>query len=232
MQVHPLYDINDQVWVAETGVVARTLRELQQKLPKAKIVGYYPDGYVADRSGCSSELRKIWYPVRQTPTAILANKIDKEVAKKAAQKQRRSIQEQEYYARQKAEFELIQQDVTTQQIRGIKQVHVRLDREAILNLRALGERTAVIARKLNYRFNSVSSCLTEAKHAGDPRAATPVKVRLPRLLISWVQWTLEQDQEFRGLVAAGYKDLEIAAKLGRTKNSIIGRRHRLGLKSN
>jgi hypothetical protein len=45
MQVHPLFDLEQQVWVAESGVVAKTLRELQQKLPGAEIIGYYPNGY-------------------------------------------------------------------------------------------------------------------------------------------------------------------------------------------
>lgn len=45
MEVHPEFDIESSVWFTASGVVARSLRELQQKLPKATIVGYYPQGY-------------------------------------------------------------------------------------------------------------------------------------------------------------------------------------------
>ena len=45
MKVHPEFDIESAVWFTESGIVARSLRELQQKLPKATIVGYYPQGY-------------------------------------------------------------------------------------------------------------------------------------------------------------------------------------------
>lgn len=45
MQVHPAYDTEARVWFTDEGLTAKTLAELQRKLPKAQIVGYYPNGY-------------------------------------------------------------------------------------------------------------------------------------------------------------------------------------------
>jgi GcrA cell cycle regulator len=55
MRVHPLFDINAGVWATENGVTARTLAELQHKLPGATIEGYYPNGYEVQREGFLQE---------------------------------------------------------------------------------------------------------------------------------------------------------------------------------
>lgn len=44
-----------------------------------------------------------------------------------------------------------------------------------------------------------------------------------------MKWTNETDNELRRLLALGVRDSEIGVALGVSKNSIIGRRHRLGI---
>jgi GcrA cell cycle regulator len=85
MKTHPAFDASEQVWVTESGVVARTLGELQRKFPNAEIVDYYPNGYVEGGRGGwlgATQLRKIWHPRHQVPTSLKAAFIDAEVAKK------------------------------------------------------------------------------------------------------------------------------------------------------
>jgi hypothetical protein len=45
MQVHPTYYLDTKRWETDDGVTAKSLQSLQIKLPKAKIVDYYPDGF-------------------------------------------------------------------------------------------------------------------------------------------------------------------------------------------
>lgn len=57
MQVHPFYDTEIQAWVVG-DLIAKTLRELKTKLPpRTQIVGYYPNGYVAEREGFSGDAK-------------------------------------------------------------------------------------------------------------------------------------------------------------------------------
>ena len=46
-----MFDTEAKVWVTEEGIEAKTLAELQLKLPGWTIKDYYPNGYVAIREG-------------------------------------------------------------------------------------------------------------------------------------------------------------------------------------
>lgn len=225
MQVHPLYDINNQVWVAGR-VVARTLRELQEKLPKAKIVGYYPEGYVENRSdweGAQEALRKAWRPVYQVPTSIKVRALDREIAEKQ--------KKEDYYAKQKAEYERIKRSAEYKDATG-KRLYVFVDHEAILELRGKGKTPIQIQRKLGCSHATVRRHLDEAKDAGDARVSVPFKqIVANRPSLISMAWKEADDAQLRLLLTQGYKDTQIAKLMGRTRNSIIGRRHRLKLKA-
>ncbi len=45
-----------------------------------------------------------------------------------------------------------------------------------------------------------------------------------------LEWTAERDEELRALIAAGKSGKEIGATFGITRNAIIGRAHRMGLR--
>jgi hypothetical protein len=47
--VHPGYSPDEGLWFTEDDVTARSLRELQAKLPDVLIEGYYPEGYTPAR---------------------------------------------------------------------------------------------------------------------------------------------------------------------------------------
>jgi hypothetical protein len=43
--ISPTFDPSDNVWFTDDGLEAKSLAELQRKLPDAQIVAYYPGGY-------------------------------------------------------------------------------------------------------------------------------------------------------------------------------------------
>lgn len=43
--ISPTFDPSDNTWFTDDGVEAKSLAELQRKLPDAKIADYYPNGY-------------------------------------------------------------------------------------------------------------------------------------------------------------------------------------------
>lgn len=48
MVVHPIFDIEKQVWATDEGLEAKSLAELQTMLPGVSIEGYHPNGYYVD----------------------------------------------------------------------------------------------------------------------------------------------------------------------------------------
>lgn len=50
-KIHPVYSPQDRLWYSDDGydTSAKSLHELQGKLPGTKIVGYCPNGYVIER---------------------------------------------------------------------------------------------------------------------------------------------------------------------------------------
>src|SRR5882724_39861 len=92
MRVHPLFDIDEKVWVTDCGRIAPTLRELQRLLPKAEIVGYCPNGYAASFQPLARRLDQL-RPSRSTygrSTSFRAKKIDE-----AVQAKQGKVQQQE-----------------------------------------------------------------------------------------------------------------------------------------
>lgn len=103
MKVHPLYDIDALVWATDTGVTAPSLRELQRKLPRVEIVGYYPQGFAAVRAKHKpgDQVRSLMrtnyaggpvFPQRPTPAPPAAPKVDKREERRL-EKQRQEYEE-------------------------------------------------------------------------------------------------------------------------------------------
>lgn len=51
-----------------------------------------------------------------------------------------------------------------------------------------------------------------------------------RARVASVTWTPEKDDMLRSMLADGYSSSLIANELGFTRNAVIGRKHRLGLR--
>jgi len=184
MITHPLFDINEQVWVTESGIVAETLRELKQKLPNAKIVGYYPNGYTADRSGPEwndgSRLRNIWFHPKPPGHALT-------LKKQAAASRKRGEHD---LGRQKTELARVEarakaeedrkaavvawhaernRRIEERKAKGLP-VRQRVDHNAILNLRAEGKNTTEISRELFCGRDTVLAHIQKGQREDDLRA--------------------------------------------------------------
>jgi hypothetical protein len=67
MIVEPAYSPEDNVWFLEDGTTARSLSELQRKLPHAVIEGYYPKGYTAERPKEQATSREFRWSQMRSP---------------------------------------------------------------------------------------------------------------------------------------------------------------------
>ena len=210
MSVHPVYDIEEQVWVTERGVVAPTLRELQRKIPKVQIVGYYPEGFRLDRPA-----RKPDDPVRSllrtnysgVVTTTIARRIDAALPKKPHK------EDDAYWERQKAEYEAINQGKMHPTARFTVKRLNELDQDKVPLVEASVEPEVVVEPELV------------------PLPPRPMRNQLsaPR---NTGFWSKERDAQLKALVydSHNYKAAQIAVTMGcgLTKNAVIGRCHRLG----
>lgn len=221
MKVHPLFDIQEQVWVANSGTTAPTLRELQAKLPEAEIVGYCPEGYDRTFTKLGNSLRDLRGHLRTG----YAGPTTRSIKIRAAAFETRRLKEAADRAEVKASEEKKREDTRLERERRT---------EAILV--ACGKRTprAEIAEAVGCGIDVVKYTIRDARKRGDSRAlliAPHREYNLGERRRVRVQgrrkfWTPARDLELKGLVKQKLRAHEIAAVMKTTRNSIIGRCYR------
>lgn len=240
MRVHPLYDINDKVWVAENGVVAATLRELQAKLPKATIVGYEPNGYVApfmwSAKDPSEPLRVI---VQQSVgktmfgnakrqkirAADVERKRREAIELRARAAEERQQKRAEEFAKLKAKWrEEREVKAATAKANG-EPTYRRVSHEAVMIVCAKGLTRVEAARELHCSEETIRDHINRGISASDPRAKINKKERLSKF------WTSVREKSLRELAAAGKSASMISAAFNYevTRNSVVSRCRKLGI---
>lgn len=218
MSVHPAFDAERQVWVTERGVAAPSLRALQRKLPKAEIVGYYPDGFQAERSAhkpgdqVRSLLRTNYSGI---VTTTIARRIDAALPKKPHK------EDDAYWERQKAEYEAIKQGRMQPSDRFTVKKLNELDQHEVPLVEASVEPEVAIEPEIQVEL--------EAVVVPEPPRPRRTQLSAPR---NTGFWSEERDAQLKALVYApdNYKAIQVAELMGcgLTKNAVIGRCHRLG----
>ena len=228
MLVHPLFDIEDKVWVYG-NTIAPSLRELQEKLPEAEIVGFYPDGFNAPFNQLGKTIDDL-RPSRSTygrSTSQAALKIDRELQSKQAKPKA----EPRFFSKQ-------------------QRVELgKLNRKAVFNQRhemimvevAKGTSRKALATYFDVHEDTIRDHVRKARQVGDVRADVKPVRGLRTMLnpaqpkshsgLKYSTWTEEQDTTLRTLAAQGKSANYIACELGVfTRNAVIGRARRTGIK--
>jgi hypothetical protein len=236
MKVHPLFDINEKVWVvAERGVAASSLLELQSKLPGAEIVGYYPNGYVAQRPGLEfnaneAALRTLLhtnYNGRRAATnrRIATFRLDQRLAK-AKQEYNHVQVKAAVEAQAKQEQEKRRLDLEAERLANPAEV-VEIEPASI---QAVVEMPPTI-KPPRVRVSKVvappkESPVDLSAVRWDPYKNKWVPVRVPPPKFDWTE---KRKAELEQLVAEKLSATEIAKRMGAPgKNSVIGACHRNG----
>jgi hypothetical protein len=201
--IHPFYDTANDEWVVEVDgqeVTAQRLADLQSKLPDARIEGYYPEGYVAQRDGF---LQPVGRYLRYVPQYSKPVQVD-------FKRRRRGP---------KLPKHVIEEAVAT---------HKAIpDYEQVLNLIAEGLDSKQIAQQLNCTITQVHLYRGEAYKVKDERIKYKRRINKKNELC--VGWKPEEIVVLRELVEMGLTSSQIGVKLNRSRNSIIGKCHRLSL---
>ena len=238
MRVHPLFDIEEKVWVYG-NTIAPTLRELKEHLPsEVEIVGYYPSGYEAPFFEVLKDpkLRPVNPNNWGRSTSQKALKIDRSLKQTKSE-----YQEKRYYARQKHELQVIEGMVDRQKMEAAKVERATTKQqrdEKILIAAGKGTQRVTIALDLKISIDTVRDVLKKARQLGDARPDVPIlRVSKPRKLAGKIYksvWTPERDEFVRANAALGKSAGRIAYELGEniTKNAVIGRARRIKVRLN
>lgn len=232
MLIEPLYDIEAQVWAVDYGdttLEAKTLRELKQLLPDAEIANYHPDGLTVVRDGFlepshSKRIVRGFNPherIKATVNQAKAKQIKREqvLAETKAARQRRV----EYDRQHRIERE---RKLAQAKANDVILPRSYVNREALLDLWASGKSALEVAKQLGYAVNTVERYIREARAANDPRAFRDRKHPVRGTSVSWSDDDLKQ---LRKLAADGLTADCIGSELGRSKNAVIGKCHRIGI---
>ena len=218
MQITPAYDVERSEWYAEleggSEISAKTLCTLQEMLPGYELVGYYPNGFVAERDGFLKEsLRK--------PMVVMKRGVNLLVDRKRQQPINDiddALGTADGLPSEGAPVDLYMTKSTTY--------------DDVLNLVADGLTTLQISRILTLRVGTVQTQRMKGLRANDPRAFAPrrTRVRVVRYLAEkYGPWTQEDDRELAELCAEGWSSRQIAGRTKRSRNAIIGRARRKGI---
>lgn len=200
--IQPTFMLDTRLWETDDGITAKSLRELQRKLPDSKhrIKDYYPAGFGAQvkprtspnvaKVSLTSYQRKYPPRPRSAPVPIVSEtKVIEPVA------QAEPVE---------AVVEVEQPEV---------QVTPDLFSEPIVEVKKPAVVKAVVPEEVEF-----------------PRRPKPKRqYRLPVVRKPKQSWSAEDDAKLAKLVEEGFGDIAIAHQLNRSTNAVIGRRHRKGI---
>lgn len=253
--VHPSFDTEARVWFTDNGTEAPSLRELQKKLPAGtKIIGYFPKGYglifppVVKKAPILSfgdvptrPTRPTYQPQRryvarspvrvEPPEPELPDEPIKEFPPAEFVSKGPTTHEIPGRAPQfKAEGYMLLAGIDIQEegpgTRADEPKPVVDEPEPVIRepepttpIETLPEPVKSEAEKSRKLGEMGGQIVADLFISGE------VMLRHDGTVIRG--WTPEQDVELKDYVKANRPDSWIAEQMGRTKNSIIGRRHRL-----
>jgi hypothetical protein len=218
MEIHPLFDTDEQVWVfEETGVTARSLRELQQKYPSAKIVGYAPQGCeIRHDSSTPRTSHSVPMPRVGRPPEPFREE------KKSALPP---------IVRKSPPIVVLQSVPLTKVVITSRPDRSGL-REKALVFRSQAKNTAEIAVRLRCSEKTVRELIQEGRDVGDVRAlVVPKRAFTPPTVVDKPRsWTKEEHELLVRYAGESLSSSQIATRLKRPRNSVMSRCHRFGIK--
>jgi hypothetical protein len=207
MEVAPLYDVEDAVWVVEIDgaeLCAASLRELQDKMPRVQIKDYYPNGFGATRDGFLRDLGRVPY----LPHYVISDRKKRQI---------------DHYRQMQSTSP--EPEVVVEKVLPPKSV---VSHDEIMDLAAAGYRSPAIAESLKISLATVQRHKMAAHQAKDPRAL----VRSRRVVMRTKKnhdWTDEDDALLRRKAREHVSARQISLMIGCTRNAVIGRGRRLGV---
>lgn len=206
--VHPFYNPTMGLWLTDNGVQAKSLAELQTKLGlKAKIEGYYPDGYKPPKDTTPQE-KFARHPVITPPT----NEQKRLHIKKLQEnKRKRSMVSIPSMASTK---------VVPKAVPKTGPLQKRYDHNLVLDLWKEGVNTELIAERIQApNIQTVMDIIRSARRRHDPRATS-------RRSRSAEDWMPEDSRRLWDLMARYSLD-QVAKIMKLTRGTVAGRYFRL-----
>ena len=225
VSVHPVFDVETRTWFTNTGVEARSLCELQSKLPKARIVGYYPNGYHSTPIAKSR-------PVLTLPvTTTSANSVTGAFGQRVG-----TLQSAKPAKRPESEVEPELPELPPAEFKPLARYATPAQEELPLP-RFLPSRPRLVpADASNNTIPKKEAPPLEAMFPPEPVAAAadhaeehePSEATF-RMSGNGVVWSDKKIEQLRQLVEDGLTARQIACELNVTKNAVIGKTHRIGV---
>lgn len=236
--VHPAFDTEARVWFTDDGVEAKSLAELQRKLPRTKIAGYYPNGF-----GLKVQVKTIPpKPVVLTP--LVTPLVEKRVQR--VQQPQLPLESRTPSGGARLRYRGQQEPTTWAEDEPIKELPpVRFTARKPVVTELPGIAPKFVKEEADEAPPRVPDppeplpVLPVEVHQADPVehrevvSAPKGKARHPTRTDHRVgggevrPWTEQDDTRLKYMVVVQkLSDSQIAKELGRTNNSIIGRRHR------
>lgn len=226
MLVHPSFDPVDRVWFTDDGVEAPTIAALAVTLAPRQIVDYHPRGVTVAR-----EPGRTMGVVRYAGPKTRARKEMERAAVSAPAPGRYTPPP---VPREPSLSARILAAASVQPPKRGRPRARRIDWGKALDLWSLEGADQLeqpqIAKMLGCSTTAVSNALTEARQLGDPRAKKRNQLTFIAANGSGVTniWPEEVLAEMQSLVARGFSAGQIGKCLGKTRNAVIGKLHRMG----
>ncbi len=242
MDISPLYDVNDASWVVaieDVEISAKSLRELQRKLPGAKIQDYYPNGFDAPRNGFLEQSTHVPFIIYQKsinfgrpkvkkPFVPLVEEKEPSVEKKTTRElvielvshglQSPAIAEKLNLSRATIQTHILQ----LRRAGVLPPVEKKTTRDLVIELASRGWQSSTIAAELKMSLRTIQDHVRRSGILFYPGKYRRVVHRTQKNHV----WTDADDLLLRQKARAGFKAREIAELIGCTRNAVIGRGHR------
>lgn len=228
MLVHPSFDPVDHVWFTDDGFEAPTIAALAATLAPRQIADYHPEGVAIAR-----EASRTMGVVRYAGPKTRARK-EMERAAMPVPELRPGRYAPPPTPREPSLSERILLAASVQPPKKGRPRARRIDWGKALDLWSMEGpdqmEQSKIAQKLGCSTTAVCNAIKEARKLGDPRAKKRCQLTYIATNGSGVTniWTEEALAEMQSMVAQGYSASQIGRKLGKTRNAVIGKLHRMG----
>lgn len=232
MSVHPAFDPLTMTWFADGVPDCSSLAEMQRLRPRSRIVGYCPQGTPHEVTKSDSNVRRVIMPI--TPRVNLeriklANKINQmRLDVKRAERAEKVKKVEKTMTVPAREIDQGKSPHGPGKGRpGQPRLKARqFDHERVLDMWQSGAHIEAIAQAVDCGTYSIGDIVRVARHHDDPRA-----IRRKRVTKKNLPWSRDDIRSLRRLVEVnGLSASLAAAKIGRTRNSVIGKCHREGIK--
>ncbi len=224
--VHPAFDPTTKTWFTDEGYEAASLGELKQKVPGIKIVGYYPHG---------------------APRTDWSQYADKDIKKVGLHSDYRGPKRQLEAFKTQARLAISSSERLASQVLDSPKLEL-FSREPQINPVKVPEHDPLLKKLTDSLVKSgqiLPSVVTPKPKVHEKKVLSPVQARQtlrhrPRQKVKqppaiWdvrrkQPWTDEDDAELKSLAMQGLSAGVIGKEMKVTRNAVIGRAHRLGVR--